>query len=212
MRLLAVLSKRGQTSTLGVLVLTAVVVGSLSGIALVTPRSGLTSAIKTQTVSPNLPIAARAHPRGLITVKSSTGLGVPSLRTARRFFLTEVKQKVSGDWAKAWQSLFPPHQQIAPRDTFVRCEAATPFPAPLESIHVIDVRGAAVRIAGVLRTLPGAAVTVAVKLRWYGPRDPIAFTHTFHLVRVRGHWTWILSPERYRLYLQDACFGPHAWR
>ena len=177
MRLLAVLSRRGRTATLGALVLAGVVVGSLSGVALATPGSGT--------------VARPALPP----------------RSAGRFLLAEVEQKVSGDWAKAWQSLYPLHQRIAPRDSFIRCESATEFPAPLESIHVTHVRAVPVDVAGVLLPVPGVAVRVAVELRWYGPRDPITFTHTFHLVPVQGRWTWILSRDRYRLYRHDACFG-----
>jgi hypothetical protein len=51
----------------------------------------------------------------------------------------------------------------------------------------------------------GVAVTVRISLPWYGPRDPIVFTHTFHLVPVHGHWTWLLSPQRYALYRHDGC-------
>ena len=159
-------------------------------------------------IAPGSHAGWHTHPGpGLIAVKSGTSRHVPSFRSAGRFLLTVVEQKVGGDWAKAWQSLYPLHQRIAPRDTFIRCETATPFSAPLKSIHVIHVRAAPVQVAGVLRPVPGVAVMVAVKLRWYGPRDPITFTHTFHLLPVQGHWRWILSPDRYRLYRQDACFA-----
>lgn len=105
---------------------------------------------------------------------------VPSLHSAGRFLLAEVELKVAGEWGRAWQSLYPQHQRIAPRDVFIRCEMATPFPLPLESIHVVRVRAARVHVPGVVHAVPGAAVTVAVELRWYGPRDPITFRHTFH--------------------------------
>ena len=67
------------------------------------------------------------------------------------------------------------------------------------------VRAAPVHVTGLSRPMPGAAVTVAVELGWYGPRDPITFTYTFHLVRVQERWTWLLSAERYGLYLRGAC-------
>ena len=136
---------------------------------------------------------------------------VPSTRSqlshssAENFFLQSVRDKLRGNWARAWESLYPFHQRIATRDTFVRCEARTPFPAPLESLHVVDVRAAAVRVPGLRRTVPGVAVGVEVALRWYGPRDPIVFRHTFHLIPVHGRWTWLLSPSRYRLYRSGAC-------
>ncbi len=125
--------------------------------------------------------------------------------SARRFLLRTIAEKVHGDWGKAWTSLHPFHKRVVTRETYVRCESRTAFPAPLHSLHVIDVRAAAVRIPGLPRLVTGVALTVVVKLRWYGPRDPIVFRHTFHLVPVRRHWMWLLSPSRYRLYVHGRC-------
>jgi hypothetical protein len=135
----------------------------------------------------------------------------PPLRTAGPFLLDDIHGKTHGDWAEAWRSLYPAHRQWAPRATFVRCERRTPMPAELRSIRVVAVRRADVRVAGLRHPLPGVAVTVRVALGWYSPRDPITFSHTFHLVPVSGRWTWILSPERYRLYHDHGCLlGPAA--
>lgn len=128
-----------------------------------------------------------------------------SHESAARFFLAEVADKVQGDWEQAWASLYPPHQRVAPRAVFVRCEQVLPFAAPLESLHVVGVRAAAVRVEGSARPVPGVAVVAAVELRWFGPRDPIVFRHTFHLVPVDGRWTWLLSPARYRFYARGGC-------
>jgi hypothetical protein len=125
--------------------------------------------------------------------------------SAERFFLETLEEKLRGDWGRAWQSLYPLHRRIATRGTFVRCETQTPFPAPLQSLRVVDVRDATVRVPGVRQPVPGVAVEVVVELEWYGPRDPIVFRHMFHLVPVHGHWTWLLSPSRYRLYERHAC-------
>jgi hypothetical protein len=125
--------------------------------------------------------------------------------SARRFLLRTIDEKVRGDWAKAWTSLYPPHKQVAARDAYIRCESRMPFSAPLEALRIIGVRSADVRVPGVPRAVPGVALTVMVSLRWYGPRDPIVFRHTFHLVPVRGRWTWLLSPSRDRLYAHGAC-------
>jgi hypothetical protein len=146
---------------------------------------------------------------GLAPDKAATGTR-PQLShaSAARFLLSTIEEKVDGDWNSAWQSLYPLHQRIAPREAFVRCETQTPFPAPLESLHVVGVRAAAVRVPGLRHTVEGVAITVTVALRWYGPRDPIVFRHTFHLVPVRGGWTWLLSPSRYRLYERGGCASP----
>jgi hypothetical protein len=185
-------------AVLGALVFAGLVVGSLSAVASVAPVSKSTTT--TLSIGHDDTFKAKSG-------ADSTSTPVHSLRSAGRFFLTVLEQKVSGDWAKAWQSLYPLHKRIAARDTFIRCETATPFPAQLESIHVVRVRAMPFRPPGALHPVPSAAVTVAVELRWYGPRDPITFRHTFHLVAVHGRWTWLLSLDRYRLYRQDACFG-----
>ena len=141
-------------------------------------------------------------------VSSETRPGL-SHASAERFFLETVEDKLRGDWDRAWESLYPLHQRIATRNAFVRCEARTPFSAPLQALHVVDVRDANVRVAGRPRPVPGVAVHVVVELRWYGPRDPIVFRHTFHLVAVHGRWAWLLSPSRYRLYERHACPPEH---
>src|SRR5438128_913975 len=138
----------------------------------------------------------------------ATASALPPLDSAGTFLLSEVSAKVGGDWSRAWQSLYPGHQRVAPFSTFVRCERATPFPAPLKSIRVLRARPDLVRVPGLARPLAGAAVTVGVSLRWYGTRDPIAWTHTFHLVAVNGRWAWLLSPSRYELYRNGCVAAP----
>ena len=132
--------------------------------------------------------------------------------SARQFLLETIEEKVHGEWGKAWTSLYPFHKRIAPRGTYVRCETRTPFPAPLESLRVAELRRATVRVPGLPRTVAGVALTVVVKLRWYGPRDPIVFRHTFHLVPVRGRWTWLLSPSRFWLYKRHGCGADEVMR
>jgi hypothetical protein len=136
---------------------------------------------------------------------SAVGDGGPPLRTAGPFLVQNVYEKTHGRWGSAWRTLYPAHKRIAPRSMYVRCEGATPFPADLKAIRVLGARKELVDVAGLTRLVPGVAVTVQVTLEWYGPRDPIRFTHTFHLVPRQGHWTWILSPASYRDYAEDAC-------
>jgi hypothetical protein len=31
------------------------------------------------------------------------------------------------------------------------------------------------------------------------------FRHTFNVVPVGAHWTWVLTPSRYALYRADSC-------
>jgi hypothetical protein len=129
----------------------------------------------------------------------------PPLRTARLFFFEELREKVDGEWSAAWQTLYPAHRRVVTRQEFVACERARPFPAALRSLRILRVRKALVRVPGRARLVAGVALDVHVELAWYGPRDPIVFTYTFHVVPVHGHWAWLLSRSRFRLYARDGC-------
>jgi len=150
-------------------------------------------------------VAVPARPASRAAVRVSPAVAWPRLATAGPFLLESIRDKVDGRWGAAWQSLYPFHKLVASRTTFVRCESATPVPAPLESMRVVRVRRSPVHVPGLARPVAGVAVTMHVELSWYGPRDPITLQPTFHLVPVRGHWTWLLSTERYRLYLHEGC-------
>lgn len=185
------------------LLLAGILAGSLVGLAVAATRAATSTVLaptRADAIHTDRPVGRHT---GRIDTRERQA--APSLRSAGRFLLAEIEHKVAGEWGEAWQSLYPAHQRVAPRDAFIRCEMATPFPLPLESIHVVRVRAARVDVPGVVHAVPGAAVTVAVELRWYGPRDPITFRHTFHLVPVWGRWTWLLSRDRYNLYDRGAC-------
>jgi hypothetical protein len=128
----------------------------------------------------------------------------PPLRSAGSFMLADIRYKVDGKWGLAWQTLYPAHQVVARRSVYVACEQATPWPATTQAFDLVGVRRASFRVPGG-PVVEGAAVTVRITVPWYGPRDPIRFVHTFHLVPVDGHWTWLLSSQRYALYRQDGC-------
>ena len=136
---------------------------------------------------------------------SRSRAATPSLASAADLLRAEVQLKSEGRWTAAWRLLYPYHQRIAVRSDFVYCESATPFPAQLRSFQVLRTRRSLVHVPGLQRLVPGATVTIRVELGWYGPRDPITFTHAFHLVPANGHWTWLLSPERYRIYAHASC-------
>lgn len=135
---------------------------------------------------------------------------VPPLAAAGRVLLHEIDAKAAGDWAGSWRTLYPLHRRTAPLAVFVRCERKTPLDLP-RSLRVVRIRRAQVHVPGLRDPVRGAAVTLGVELSWYGPRDPIAFRHTFHLVPSRGRWTWLLSSGRYSLYRSSGCGrGPRA--
>ena len=130
----------------------------------------------------------------------------PSLQSAGSFMLDDIRYKTDGKWALAWQTLYPGHKTVAPRSEYVSCEKATPWAAPIQSFDLVGVKRASFRIPGG-GIVQGAAVAVRIGVGWYSPRDPLTFVHSFHLIPVDGHWTWLLSPQRYSLYRHDGCGG-----
>ena len=148
---------------------------------------------------------ALGRPADPIAVHRAPADAWPALATARVFFYTELHEKLHGQWGAAYGSLYSTHRRVASRWAYVRCERATPFPAELQSLQIVSVRKAPVHLPGSTHTVPGVAVRTEIELAGYGPRDPIAFTYTFHLVPVHGHWAWLLSEQEYRTYAGDGC-------
>jgi hypothetical protein len=130
---------------------------------------------------------------------------LPSLNSAGPFLIAEIQDKLDGRWDRAWSGLAALHQRVAPRQVYVRCERSTPFLAQTLRLGVVSARRALVRVPGLTRRMPGAAVKLRVALSWYGPRDPIVITPTLHLVALDGKWRWLLSQQRYRLYQRGKC-------
>ena len=114
-----------------------------------------------------------------------------------------VSQIVSDDYAGAWQTLYPPHQEIAGSDEYVSCEMQSPVGWKLRSVSVVRVKDRTLRVPGDSETSAAKAVTLRLRLSNAGAKN--AFTHTFNAVAVGSHWTWILTPGRYELYRSDSC-------
>jgi len=120
---------------------------------------------------------------------------LPPLRSAGSFMVDDIRYKTDGN---------PAHKLVAPRSVYVGCEESTPWAAPIQSFQVAGIKRASFRVPGG-GIVEGAAVAIRLSFPFFGPRDPMSFVHTFHLVPVNGHWTWLLSPQRYALYSHDGC-------
>ena len=129
----------------------------------------------------------------------------PALGDPAAFIVRTTHEKLAGRYANAWASLYPSHKLVAPRDLYVRCEARMPFPGKIVSIRALSKWREPVSIAGLARKIPGEAVRIRAIVRTPMLTAPITVTHTFHAVPVEGHWTWILSPSRFRLYSGGGC-------
>ena len=134
-----------------------------------------------------------------------TSLGDPG-----SFIVRTIEEKAAGRYAEVWLSLYPMHQRVAPQDLYVLCERKTPFPGRLLSVRALSARAASVAVAGLTHPVAGEAVTVRAVVRSPILPSPVVVTHTFHAVAVAGHWTWILSPSRFRLYEHGGCGTSYA--
>jgi hypothetical protein len=121
------------------------------------------------------------------------------------FLIRTVGLVISDDYATVWPSLYPPHQEVAPRDEYVSCELGTPVGWKLRAAKVLKVVDRARRIPG--ETEPKHVTMVALRLVIVNRalRTTGGFRHTFTAVADGSRWTWILTPARYRLYRDDAC-------
>lgn len=103
------------------------------------------------------------------------------------------------NYDRAWADLHPAHQQIAPKERFVRCSQQVATIGALESIEVLDVFDDDAAIPNV-----DEGETRAVRLRvtsFEGDSD--TFVH--HAVRVGDRWRWVLNERSVSAYRQGRC-------
>ena len=120
------------------------------------------------------------------------------------FMTTIVGYIVADDYASAWNSLYPAHKLVALRNEYVDCELQRPLNSKLGSIDVLEVRDRKLHVPGDEGSVDAKAVTLRVDLmNSIGAKE--TFRHTFNVVPVGTHWTWVLTPSRYALYRADGC-------
>jgi hypothetical protein len=109
------------------------------------------------------------------------------------------------DYVSAWDSLYPAHQEIAPRNEYVACELKTPLGWRLRSIRVVRVVDRMVHVPGTLDDVAAKAVTLRLRVfeKLIGAEE--SFSHTFTAVPVGAQWSWILTPSQYERYSTDSC-------
>jgi hypothetical protein len=119
----------------------------------------------------------------------------------RAFAENVVRLIAANRYADAWTTLNPVDQRVAPRTEYVGCESRTPILARLREVHALGTADDSVGL-GDGTFVPSKAV--AVRIAFAGD-DSFVITHSVHLVAVRGRWTWVLPPWRYRAFRDDHC-------
>ena len=126
-------------------------------------------------------------------------------RVAAGAFVSDLVHHVAaGRYAAAWEDLYPPHQKVATRAAYIRCEPLTPFPGRIQRLEVRRVWQEPVQISGNRRSTNSTAVRIRMTVRSAAP-TPERFDSTFHVVDVDGRWRWFLPSVRYVAYREGRC-------
>lgn len=128
-------------------------------------------------------------------------------QTPGLFMTSLIREKATGQYELAWESLHPFHQQVAPERIYVHCENQTVFPGRLMKVDVLKVIDEPVKIAGQRESVPSKAVTLRVAVNSPGIPKPVVVKDTYHAVAVDGHWTWILTEDNFAEYKAGHCPG-----
>ena len=121
------------------------------------------------------------------------------------FVKSVVEAVVDDDYRRAWKTLHPAHQRIAPLDDYVACEWREPIPGRLRSISILRVSRRTLPVAGVGPAVASMAVRMRIAIRDMATGEQAMVTSTFHAVPVAGQWRWVLPDARYALYTTGSC-------
>jgi hypothetical protein len=121
------------------------------------------------------------------------------------FVKSVVEAVVDDDYRRAWKTLHPAHQRIAPLDDYVACEWREPIPGRLRSISVLRVSHRTLPVAGVGPAVASTAVRMRIAIKDMATGEQATVTSTFHAVPVAGRWRWVLPDARYALYTTGSC-------
>jgi hypothetical protein len=127
----------------------------------------------------------------------------PPAADAGVFMTGLVRSIAAGNYGRAWESLYPAHQQVASRPQYVACERRDHIPSRVARIVVVRVVDERVDVAGQDARSVGAAITLRLRVGSDAGTDVV--TNTFHAVAVDGTWTWVLPPARYAAYSSGRC-------
>ena len=122
-------------------------------------------------------------------------------------FATRIVQLIAENrYADAWTSLYPAHQQVAPRKVYVGCELRSPIPGHLASVHVLRIYDTPAALGGG-RFAPSKAVVMRIEISAGEAlaAPPVVVNNTVHAVPVHGRWRWILPAWRLEEYRAGHC-------
>jgi hypothetical protein len=151
-------------------------------------------------------IAAAAVTAYLVSAGLPEAGGSSAVRERPATFVSRtVGQIIGDDYETAWDTLYPVHKEVAPKDEYVACELRTPVGWKLRAAKVVRVASRLRRIPGESERVPVELVTLRLTIAQPSTRTKNVFVHTFTAVADGDHWAWILTPTKYELYRSNGC-------
>jgi hypothetical protein len=110
-----------------------------------------------------------------------------------------IEQEYVGDYGGVWDTLHPRHQRLVTRAEYEECRRGIDVLGTLESVLILDVTDEPLNVYGLGPNTPSKAARVRVTT------DETEFTATYHVVRVRDRWRWVLSDRAARGFARTDC-------
>ena len=110
-----------------------------------------------------------------------------------------LEREYVGDYGTVWDSLHPRHQRLVTRKEYEDCRRGIDVVGTIESVLILDVRDEPLTVYGLRPRTPSKAVKVRVTT------DENEYTATFHVVRVRDRWRWVLTDAAARGFAHTDC-------
>jgi hypothetical protein len=110
-----------------------------------------------------------------------------------------IEQEYVGDYGGVWDTLHPRHQRLVTRDEYEECRRGIDVQGTLETALILDVTDEPLNVYGLRPDTPSKAATVRITT------DETEFTATYHVVRVRDRWRWVLNDRAARGFARTDC-------
>jgi hypothetical protein len=129
----------------------------------------------------------------------------PTRAEAATFLAQVVRQVAANNYAAAWQSLYPPHQVVAPLATYVNCELKSPIPGHLARLKLVHAWWTQIRVAGQQQRQRGVKVKFSLRISDPALGAAVDLQPTFAALWIGWRWAWMLPSARYQMYLTNSC-------
>jgi hypothetical protein len=120
-------------------------------------------------------------------------------QSAARFAVETQAQLRRGEFRRAWRTLHPAEQRVVSTAQLASCYPRNDFPGTV-TFRASQAQDVKWRVPGASEPTDAKAVTVTATSLGR-PKD----TFTQHVVRIDGHWTWMLSQKFFQNAKNGRC-------